>query len=105
MQLFEFCTSLLFVDCEWEKDLWDLLLKSLLFLLMSHKCLNILQVCLATDDAVPVICFLILEQKKLLSVGLQTVEINNEIMFDVKPYISWSISAIAAAPVVVTRSR
>ncbi|KAF2560548.1 hypothetical protein F2Q70_00014078 [Brassica cretica] len=63
------------------------------------------KVFLASDDAVPVICFLILEQKKLLSVGLQTVEINNEIMFDVKPYISWSISAIAAAPVVVTRSQ
>ncbi|CAN6838494.1 unnamed protein product [Brassica oleracea] len=63
------------------------------------------KVFLSSDDAVPVICFLILEQKKLLSVGLQTVEINNEIMFDVKPYISWSISAIAAAPVVVTRSQ
>ncbi|KAJ0233773.1 Anaphase-promoting complex subunit 1 [Hirschfeldia incana] len=63
------------------------------------------KVFLATDDAVPVICFLILEQKKLLSVGLQTVEINNEIMFDVKPDISWSVSAIAAAPVVVTRSQ
>ncbi|KAG5408099.1 hypothetical protein IGI04_004418 [Brassica rapa subsp. trilocularis] len=63
------------------------------------------KVFLATDDAVPVICFLILEQKKLLSVGLQTVEINNEILFDVKPDISWSISAIAAAPVVVTRSQ
>lgn len=66
---------------------------------------NISQVFLATDDAVPVICFLILEQQKLLSVGLQTVEINNEILFDVKPDISWSISAIAAAPVVVTRSQ
>ncbi|KAH0895291.1 hypothetical protein HID58_044859 [Brassica napus] len=63
------------------------------------------KVFLATDDAVPVICFLILEQQKLLSVGLQTVEINNEILFDVKPDISWSISAIAAAPVVVTRSQ
>ncbi|CAN6805344.1 unnamed protein product [Brassica oleracea] len=63
------------------------------------------KVFLATDDAIPVICFLILEQKKLLSVGLQTVEINNEILFDVKPDISWSVSAIAAAPVVVTRSQ
>ena len=95
----------LFVDYEWEKDLWALLLKSLIFLLMPDKCLNILQVFLATDDAIPVICFLILEQKKLLSVGLQTVEINNEILFDVKPDISWSVSAIAAAPVVVTRSQ
>ncbi|EFH47427.1 hypothetical protein ARALYDRAFT_487351 [Arabidopsis lyrata subsp. lyrata] len=63
------------------------------------------KVFLATDDAVPVICFLILEQKKLLSVGLQTVEINNEILFDVKADVSWSVSAIAAAPVVVTRSQ
>ncbi|BAB11545.1 meiotic check point regulator-like protein [Arabidopsis thaliana] len=63
------------------------------------------KVFLATDNSVPVICFLILEQKKLLSVGLQTVEINNEILFDVKPDISWSVSAIAAAPVVVTRSQ
>ncbi|CAN8257090.1 unnamed protein product [Cochlearia groenlandica] len=63
------------------------------------------KVFLATDDAVPVICFLILEQKKLLSVGLQTVEINNEILFDVKPDISWNVSAIAAAPVAVTRSQ
>ncbi|KAG2334579.1 hypothetical protein Bca52824_005759 [Brassica carinata] len=63
------------------------------------------KVFMASHDAVPVICFLILEQKKLLSVGLQTVEINNEILFDVKPDISWSVSAIAAAPVVVTRSQ
>ncbi|EOA21984.1 hypothetical protein CARUB_v10002491mg [Capsella rubella] len=63
------------------------------------------KVFLATDNAVPVICFLILEQKKLLSVGLQTVEINNEILFDVKPDMSWSAPAIAAAPVVVTRSQ
>ncbi|XP_010423455.1 PREDICTED: anaphase-promoting complex subunit 1 isoform X1 [Camelina sativa] len=63
------------------------------------------KVFLATDNAVPVICFLILEQKKLLSVGLQTVEINNEVLFDVKPDMSWSAPAIAAAPVVVTRSQ
>ncbi|KAL0709198.1 hypothetical protein Bca4012_016176 [Brassica carinata] len=88
-----------------KKDLWALFLKALLFLWVSHKCLNILQVFMASHDAVPVICFLILEQKKLLSVGLQTVEINNEILFDVKPDISWSVSAIAAAPVVVTRSQ
>ncbi|XVF84048.1 hypothetical protein PTKIN_Ptkin16aG0543300 [Pterospermum kingtungense] len=59
---------------------------------------------LATDDdAAPVICFLLLEQKKLLSLRLQTVEINNEILYDVKPDMSWSIPAIAAAPVIVTR--
>ncbi|OMO50083.1 Anaphase-promoting complex subunit 1 [Corchorus capsularis] len=62
------------------------------------------KVFLATDDdAAPVICFLLLEQKKLLSLRLQTVEINNEILFDVKPDMSWSIPAIVAAPVTVTR--
>ncbi|KAJ9175912.1 hypothetical protein P3X46_014412 [Hevea brasiliensis] len=61
---------------------------------------------LATDDdSAPVICFLLQEQKKLLSVRLQSLEINNEIIFDVKPDMSWSIPAIAAAPVVVTRPR
>ncbi|XP_050212163.1 anaphase-promoting complex subunit 1 isoform X2 [Mercurialis annua] len=64
------------------------------------------KVFLATDDdAVPVVCFLLQEQKKLLSVRLQSIEINNEIIFDVKPDMSWSITAIAAAPVAVTRPR
>ncbi|KAM7271463.1 hypothetical protein ACFE04_030677 [Oxalis oulophora] len=64
------------------------------------------KVFLATDnDAAPVICFLLQEQKKLLSLRLQTVELNNEILFDVKPEMSWSIPAIAAAPVTVTRLR
>lgn len=57
------------------------------------------------DDAAPVICFLLQEQKKLLSVGLQSLEINNEIIFDIKPDTSWSIPAIAALPVNVTRPR
>ncbi|KAA3482027.1 anaphase-promoting complex subunit 1 isoform X1 [Gossypium australe] len=62
------------------------------------------KVFLATDDdSAPIICFLFLEQKKLLSLRLQTVEINNEILYDVKPDMSWSIPAIAAAPVIVTR--
>ncbi|XP_057979662.1 anaphase-promoting complex subunit 1 isoform X2 [Malania oleifera] len=62
------------------------------------------KVFLATDDdSAPVLCFLLQEQKKLLSVRLQSVEINNEILFDIKPDMSWSIPAIAAAPVVVTR--
>ncbi|KAM7494778.1 hypothetical protein LguiB_029387 [Lonicera macranthoides] len=61
---------------------------------------------LATDDdAVPILCFLLQEQKKLLSVRLQSVELNNEILFDIKPDMSWSIPAIAAAPVIVTRPR
>ncbi|KAK1572161.1 hypothetical protein Q3G72_028403 [Acer saccharum] len=64
------------------------------------------KVFVATDnDAAPVICFLLLEQKKLLSVRLQTVEINNEILFDIKHDMSWSIPAVAAAPVIVTRPR
>uniref|UniRef100_A0A2N9GLI6 Uncharacterized protein n=1 Tax=Fagus sylvatica TaxID=28930 RepID=A0A2N9GLI6_FAGSY len=64
------------------------------------------KVFLATDnDTAPVICFLHQEQKKLLSVRLQSVEINNEILFDIKPDMSWSIAAVAAEPVIVTRPR
>ncbi|CAB4301392.1 unnamed protein product [Prunus armeniaca] len=64
------------------------------------------KVFLATDDdAAPIICFLHHEQKKLLCVRLQSVEINNEILFDIKPDMSWSIPAVAAAPVIVTRPR
>ncbi|XP_059457851.1 anaphase-promoting complex subunit 1 [Corylus avellana] len=64
------------------------------------------KVFLATDsDASPVICFLHQEQKKLLAVRLQSVEINNEILFDIKPDMSWSIPAVAAEPVIVTRPR
>jgi anaphase-promoting complex subunit 1 len=67
---------------------------------------NVYQVFLATDnDTAPVICFLHQEQKKLLSVRLQSVEINNEILFDIKPDMSWSIAAVAAEPVIVTRPR
>ncbi|XP_031380609.1 anaphase-promoting complex subunit 1 isoform X2 [Punica granatum] len=62
------------------------------------------KVFLATDDdTAPIICFLLQGQKKLLSVRLQTIEINNEILFDVKPDMSWSIPAVSAAPVTVTR--
>lgn len=62
------------------------------------------QVFLATDDdASPIICFLLQEQKKLLSLRLQIVEINTEVIYDIKPDMSWSIPAVAAAPVVVTR--
>ncbi|XP_054788723.1 anaphase-promoting complex subunit 1 isoform X4 [Prosopis cineraria] len=57
------------------------------------------------DDAAPVVCFLYQEQRKLLSVWLQYVEINNEFVFDVKPDMSWSIPAIAASPVTVTQPR
>ncbi|KAB1217628.1 Anaphase-promoting complex subunit 1 [Morella rubra] len=42
------------------------------------------KVFLATDtDAAPIICFLHQEQKKMLAVRLQSVEINNEILFDI----------------------
>ncbi|XP_075104821.1 anaphase-promoting complex subunit 1-like isoform X3 [Nicotiana tabacum] len=62
------------------------------------------KVFLATDDDTsPIICFLLQEQKKLLSLRLQTVEINTETIYDIKPDMSWSILAVAAAPVVVTR--
>ncbi|XP_004308940.1 PREDICTED: anaphase-promoting complex subunit 1-like [Fragaria vesca subsp. vesca] len=64
------------------------------------------KVFLATDDdAAPIICFLHQEQKKLLSLRLQSVEINNELLFDIKPDMSWSIPAVAAVPVIVTRPR
>ncbi|XP_023752890.1 anaphase-promoting complex subunit 1 [Lactuca sativa] len=64
------------------------------------------EVFLATDnDATPIICFLLQEQKKLLAVRLQCVELNSEILYDIRPDMSWSIPAIAAAPVVVTRPR
>ncbi|KAJ9539792.1 hypothetical protein OSB04_026298 [Centaurea solstitialis] len=64
------------------------------------------EVFLATDnDATPIICFLLQEQKKLLAVRLQCVELNNEILYDIRPDMSWSIPAITAAPVVVTRPR
>ncbi|KAK4273718.1 hypothetical protein QN277_017057 [Acacia crassicarpa] len=57
------------------------------------------------DDAAPVVCFLYQEQRKLLSVRLQYIEINNELVFDVKPDMSWSIPAIAASPVTITQPR
>lgn len=61
---------------------------------------------LATDDdGVPIICFLLQDQKVLLSIRLQTDESNNDILSDIKPHTSWSIPAIAAASVIVTRPR
>ncbi|XP_031485584.1 anaphase-promoting complex subunit 1 isoform X2 [Nymphaea colorata] len=60
----------------------------------------------ATDgDGMPIICFLLQEQKCLFSVRLQTGERFTDIFYDVKPEMSWSVPAIAAAPVVVTRPR
>lgn len=61
---------------------------------------------LATDDdGVPIICFLLQDQKVLLSIRLQTDESNNDILLDIKPHMSWNIPAIAAASVTVTRPR
>ncbi|EPS73838.1 hypothetical protein M569_00901, partial [Genlisea aurea] len=64
------------------------------------------KVFLAADlDATPVICFLLQDQKKLLSLRLQSLEVNEEIVYDVKPDMSWSISAISAAAVIVSRPK
>lgn len=64
------------------------------------------KVFLATDeDASPIICLLLQDQKKLLSLRLQRMEVNDEILYDIKPDMSWSIPAIAAEPVTVSRPR
>ncbi|KAL1559265.1 anaphase-promoting complex subunit 1-like [Salvia divinorum] len=57
------------------------------------------------DDVTPIICFLLLEQKKLLFLQLQSLEVNNETIYDIKPDMSWCISAIAAAAVAATRPK
>ncbi|XP_047093985.1 anaphase-promoting complex subunit 1 isoform X1 [Lolium rigidum] len=64
------------------------------------------KVFLATDiDGVPIICFLLHEQKTLLAVRIQVDDSNGETFGDIKPHMSWNIPAFAAAPVVVTRPR
>lgn len=64
------------------------------------------KVFLATDiDGMPIICFLLHEQKTLLAVRIQVDETNKEAFGDIKSQMSWNIPAFAAAPVVVTRSR
>ncbi|KAK8947459.1 Anaphase-promoting complex subunit 1 [Platanthera zijinensis] len=63
------------------------------------------KVFLATDsDGIPIICFLLQEQK-LLAVRLQIEELGDGIYINVRPLMIWSISAISAAPVAVTRPR
>ncbi|XP_021862745.2 anaphase-promoting complex subunit 1 isoform X2 [Spinacia oleracea] len=57
------------------------------------------------DDAAPIICFLLQEQKRLLSIRLHTIQINDGILFDMKADTSWSLQAVAAEPVAVTRPR
>ncbi|XP_048495602.1 anaphase-promoting complex subunit 1 isoform X2 [Beta vulgaris subsp. vulgaris] len=57
------------------------------------------------DDAAPVICFFLQEQRRLLSIRLHIVQMNDDTLFDVDPDVSWSIQAVAAEPVAVTRPR
>ncbi|KAF6170410.1 hypothetical protein GIB67_014340 [Kingdonia uniflora] len=64
------------------------------------------KVFLATDaDGMPLICFLLQEQKGLLSLRLHTIETNDEALCDIKPDINWSVPGIDAAPITVTRPR
>ncbi|XP_062231175.1 anaphase-promoting complex subunit 1 isoform X2 [Phragmites australis] len=64
------------------------------------------KVFLATDiDGMPIICFLLHEQKILLAVRIQVDETTEDAFGDIKPHMSWNIPAFAAAPVVVTRPR
>ncbi|ERN05300.1 anaphase-promoting complex subunit 1 isoform X1 [Amborella trichopoda] len=64
------------------------------------------KVFLATDvDEVPLICFVFQEQKGLFFIRLQTGARHKEILYDMKPDMNWTIPAIAALPVVVTRPR
>ncbi|KAL2945094.1 Anaphase-promoting complex subunit 1 [Bienertia sinuspersici] len=57
------------------------------------------------DDAAPIICFLLQEEKRLLSIRLHTFQINANVLVDVASDMSWGIQAVAAEPVAVTRPR
>ncbi|CAA6654742.1 unnamed protein product [Spirodela intermedia] len=64
------------------------------------------EVFMATDvDGVPIICFLLQEQKLLLAVRILVDEMMGDVPVDFRPHTSWTIHAIAAVPVVVTRPR
>ncbi|XP_039838827.1 anaphase-promoting complex subunit 1-like isoform X7 [Panicum virgatum] len=64
------------------------------------------KVFLATDfDGLPIICFLLHEQKILLAVRIQVDDTTEEAFGDIKSHMSWNIPAFAAVPVVVTRPR
>ncbi|KAL9250913.1 Anaphase-promoting complex subunit 1-like protein [Drosera capensis] len=64
------------------------------------------KVFLATnDDAVPVICFFLQEQKRLMLVRLSNIENGDDVLIDIKLQISWIESVVAAEPVAVTLSR
>ncbi|XP_020395119.1 anaphase-promoting complex subunit 1 isoform X3 [Zea mays] len=70
----------------------------------SHSAAS--KVFLATDiDGMPIISFLLHEQKILLAVRIQVDDATEEAFGDIKPHMSWNIPAFAAAPVVVTRPR
>lgn len=59
---------------------------------------------MATDvDGVPIICFHLQEQKMLLAVRILVDETMGDVPVDFRPHTSWTIHAIAAVPVVVTR--
>lgn len=61
---------------------------------------------LATDiDAMPVLYFLFSEQKMLLGIRLHIDEANKEGAIDIKPLTTWSLPAVDASPVLVTRPR
>ncbi|GAB2272646.1 hypothetical protein Dimus_007470 [Dionaea muscipula] len=71
---------------------------------VSHKAAS--KVFLATDDdATPVICFLLQEQKRLMFVRLQNITDHDQILFDARPDMKWIESVIAAEPVAVTLPR
>lgn len=50
-------------------------------------------------------CFPLRDQRMFLVVRLHTIEINNKIVHDINPEISWSIHAIAAESVIATYPR
>ncbi|KAF3336966.1 anaphase-promoting complex subunit 1 [Carex littledalei] len=64
------------------------------------------EVFLATDiDAMPVLYFLFSEQKMLLGIKLHIDKANKEGAIDIKPLTTWSLPAVDASPVLVTRPR
>eukprot|EP01018_Ginkgo_biloba_P012111 Gb_37425 [translate_table: standard] len=64
------------------------------------------QVFLATDDdGVSLICFVFKDKKRLISIRLPSKEAPMDLLFDIKLDVSWSIPAIAAKPIIMTRSR
>jgi anaphase-promoting complex subunit 1 len=80
--------------------------KYLTLILLELDSNYLYQVFLATDiDGLPIICFLLHEQKILFAVSIQVDDTTEEPFGDIKPHMGWNITAFAAAPVVVTRPR